>query len=200
MPGRIAAATGAVDDQMVRDLRARQLEIMSRLDRLTDTVTALGEAVNRDRTDFDTGLAGLRQEQGAAISALEAGMKTLQQRFASAADKPATTADSGRARPAAGKQTVPVSAPAARDQASPVVAGEEWVVNIASSSHEEAMQEMAAKLQAQGIPVERHALTIEGDLMYRLRVPGFATGAEARSYARKLDKEFGLKGGWISRK
>ena len=109
--------------------------------------------------------------------------------------KPAATA-----RPAAqAKQATPVQ-PALRDTTAQAVAGEEWVVNVASSSQEQAMLELAAKLKEQGIPVERQTLTIEGDLMYRLRVPGFDTSDEARRYARRLDKEFGIRGGWVSRK
>lgn len=80
------------------------------------------------------------------------------------------------------------------------VTGEEWVVNVASSSREAAMVELAAKLKAQGIPVERQTLTIEGDLMYRLRVPGFTTSGDARQYAAQLDKTHGLRGAWISRR
>ena len=64
----------------------------------------------------------------------------------------------------------------------------------------QALVELAAKLRKQGIPVERQTLTIDGDLMYRLRVPGFSGSDEARSYARRLDEEFGLRGGWVSRK
>lgn len=208
MPDRIAAATGAVDEQMVRDLQARQLEITFRLDQLADTVTALSETIKRNWADNDTVITGLREEQRAALEAIEVRVKALQQQLAGVTEKPAgtvtapPTARSGSKTTAASAKATaaPAKVPAAKDKPEQSAAGEEWVVNIASSSHDQAMQDMAAKLQAQGIPVERHTLTIEGDLMYRLRVPGFATSAEARSYARKLEKESGLKGGWISRK
>jgi cell division septation protein DedD len=97
-------------------------------------------------------------------------------------------------------QQTPPAKPAVRDEADKAPADEEWVVNIASSSREQAMVELAAKFRERGIPVERQTLTIEGDLMYRLRVAGFPSSEEARNYARRLDREFGLKGGWVSRK
>jgi len=192
-------AGDAVDEQLVRDLQVRQLEIMNRLDRLTETVTALDETVDRNRMDYDTETAGLRQ-QGAAIRRLEATLTTLRQRLAGVVEKPAATAESTAAGTASGTLGVPAKAAATQSETPQAVAGSDWVVNIASSSHGQAMQDLAAKLREQGIPVERHTLTIEGDLMYRLRVPGFATSGEARRYAEKLDKEFGLRGGWVSRK
>jgi cell division septation protein DedD len=205
--GGIVAATGAVDEQLVRDLQVQQLDIMFRLDQLTDSVAALSETINKNWADNDTVITGLRQEQRAAIDAIEARVTALQTRLAGVTGKPAGKDASPAARSApkttaasAKAPAVPAKAPDAKVKAEQAVAGEEWVVNIASSSHEQAMLDMAAKLREQGIPVERQALTIEGDLMYRLRVPGFATSAEARSYAGKLDKEFGLRGGWVSRK
>ncbi|MGB5540667.1 MAG: SPOR domain-containing protein [Gammaproteobacteria bacterium] len=219
-----AIAAMAVDEQLVRELRARQLAITARLDELTDTISTLSETVNRNWAVNDTVVAGLRQEQQAGIAALEVRVSELQGRLAEAADKPAATeqpapakpaapakqavstkpatvpSQSGTARPAAqAKQATPAK-PAARDTTAQAVADEEWVVNVASSSQEQAMLELAAKLKEQGIPVERQTLTIEGDLMYRLRVPGFTTSDEARRYARRLDKEFGLRGPWVSRK
>jgi len=69
--GGIVAATGAVDEQLVRDLQVQQLDIMFRLDQLTDSVAALSETINKNWADNDTVITGLRQEQRAAIDAIE---------------------------------------------------------------------------------------------------------------------------------
>jgi len=168
----------------------------------------IGAAVDHRGHPIESG-RGVHHSEHAhpAIDAIEARVTALQKGLAGVTGKPAGKDASPVARSApkttaasAKVPAVPAKAPDAKVKAEQAVAGEEWVVNIASSSHEQAMLDMAAKLREQGIPVERQALTIEGDLMYRLRVPGFATSAEARSYAGKLDKEFGLRGGWVSRK
>ena len=226
--GSVSAGAG---EQLIQDLQRQQLDILSRLGQLSDTVTALSATVDKSETVNDTIIAGLRQEHRAGIEALEARLTALQQQLARVTGTAATSEPSPAikpvsspvkpASPAVKSTTAKVPAPPAEQPAtaklpaSPVeqpataklpavgdlaAPGEEWVVNVAASSQEQAMRDMAAKLQGQGIPVERQTFTIEGDLMYRLRVPGFATSAEARSYAGKLDKEFGLRGGWVSRK
>jgi len=199
MTGGNVAAYSAVDEQLIRELRVQQLDMQTRLEQLTDTLTVLSETVSRNWTDNDAVIAGLRQEQHTAIDALQARVAALQQQLAGPPGKTVIKDTPPPIKPAS--PAVSATMPAApRDKAAPAETDEEWVVNVASSSHEQPMQELAAKLKEQGIPVERHALTIEGDLMYRLRVPGFTTSAEARRYAEKLDKEFGIRGPWVSRK
>jgi cell division septation protein DedD len=196
-----AAASAAPDEALVLEMRVRQRNIEDRLDQLTETVTALNESVNRSQAVNDTVISGLRREQQAGIEALESRVTKLQQRLAAMADKPVAAASPSAVRLAAqaGKPAAPAQ-PATRDGAEQAAAGEEWVVNVAASSREQAMMDMASRLREQGIPVERQTLTIEGDLMYRLRVPGFVTSDAARSYAAQLDRDHGLRGAWISRK
>ncbi len=218
-------ANAAVDEELVRELRARQLDIMARLDQLTDTVTVLNEANGRNRADSELVLTSLRQEQQAGIDMLKARITELQQQIDGMVGKPAvqtkqavpaqSTAQVKKAksdkpvvkanetmpaRRVAQKENAVPAQPTAPDEAEQAVPGEEWVVNLAASSNEQAMSELAARLKKKGISVERQVFTIDGDLMYRLRAPGFKTSGEARRYADRLDKEFGLRGGWVSLK
>ncbi len=199
--GGTVLATGAVDAQVIRELKARQFDIMTRLDRLTDTVTALGETASKNWIDNSTAIASLRQEQRASLDALEAKVKSRQQQFAGESGKTTGTVAPPAVQAASQAKVTPAArVPAVQDTPGLAVAGEEWVVNVASSSREQPMLDLAEKLKEQGIPAERQTLTIEGELMYRLRVPGFATSGEARRYASKLEEKFGLRGPWVSRK
>ncbi|MGD2112507.1 MAG: SPOR domain-containing protein [Gammaproteobacteria bacterium] len=196
-----AVASTVPDEAVLLEMRVRQRNIEDRLDQLTETVTTLNESVNRSQASNDTVISGLRREHQAGIEALESRVAELQRRLAAVAAKPVVAASASAVRPAAqaGKSSAPAQS-AAGAKTEEAMTGAEWVVNVASSSREQAMKDLASRLKEQGIPVERQALTIEGDLMYRLRVPGFATSDTARNYASKLDKEHGLKGAWISRK
>lgn len=213
-----------VDRELVLSLLREQRDIVARLDRLTESVSALGESVSRNSAAGDAAIAGLRQDQQANLEALETRVAALQKQLDGLAVKPAASAASAaKAAPVARAATpsgnagstgaAPGDTAAAKMPPQPAIApvqkaagsadaaiGEEWVVNVASSSHEAAMVELAAKLKAKGIDVERQTLTIDGDLMYRLRVPGFASSGEARGYAEKLGKIHGLRGAWISRR
>jgi len=73
-----------------------------------------------------------------------------------------------------------------------------WVVNVASSEHLEPVEKLMKKLGKLGMQAEIQEVAIGGKTRYRLRIPGFATSAEARNYAHALDGEFGLKDPWIS--
>jgi hypothetical protein len=173
--------------ELLGELRLRQADLMTRIDELTATVATLAETMNRNRAAADEALAGLREERKAAIGTIESRLADLQRRLAAAPV-------------ARQKQPEPTAKAQSQDKAKQAAAGEEWVVNVASSSQEQAMTELAEKLGDQGITVERQTLTIDGNLMYRLRVPGFTTSTEARQYARQLDKSHALHGAWISRR
>lgn len=199
--GEGVSATSATDAQAIHELTARQLDIVARLDQLTDAVTALGETANKNWMDNSKAIADLRQAQHTRLEALEAKVKVLQPRLASEPGKPTAAVSSPAVKPVLqAKAGNAARAPATRDTPGQAVTGEEWVVNVASSSHEEPILDVAEKLKEKGISTERQTLTIEGELMYRLRVPGFATSGEARRYARKLEADFGFRGPWISRK
>ena len=73
-----------------------------------------------------------------------------------------------------------------------------WVVNVASSEHLEPVEKLKNRLGKHGMQAEIQQVAIGGKTRYRLRIPGFATSAEARDYAHALDGEFGLKDPWIS--
>lgn len=207
VPAPVVSDAGApVDDRQLRELQQHQREITARLDELAAAIAELRGSVNGNRVDTDAAIAGLRREQQAASDALEARLVALQKQPAVSAVKQTaqakqtatvTTADKG----GTSRSPAPaVAKPVSPDKGAEAGTGEEWVVNVASSSREEAMVELAEKLREQGIKVERQTLTIDGDLMYRLRVPGFTNSVEARRYAEQLGKEHALRGAWISRK
>jgi len=187
----------AVNDTVVAGLRREQQAGIAALEaRVSELRGRLAEAADKPAASKQLAPAKPAAQEKQAVSTKPA----TQAKQAVSTRPAAQTKQSATAMPAAqAKQATPAQ-PAARDTTEQPVAGEEWVVNVASSSHDQAMMERAAVLKEQGIPVERQILTIEGDLMYRLRVPGFATSDEARRYAGRLDKEFGIRGGWVSRK
>lgn len=227
----------SVDQQMVSDLLAKQLDMQARLEQLAGLLQQLSATLSRNQDEHAAALASLRREQQASIAALEASLAGLQRQQPEAVKRVSAPATGVAFKPESPaeprapvkRETIPQVQPKqltprpvkpqqekvsekspqqavlTQDKILPVkqepaIPGEEWVVNVAASSSEQAMAALATKLKSKGVPVERQILTIDGDLMYRLRVPGFASSTEARSYARRIDSQYGLKGAWISRK
>jgi hypothetical protein len=115
--------------------------------------------------------------------------------------KPSTPPSADQAVVAAPAHAKPSSPPAA-DQ--PAQAGTEppaqpeWVVNVASSTELARIRAAEQHMRKLGISVERQQVEFGGEMRYRLRVTGFHSIADARTYARKLQKDMGIQGAWAS--
>ena len=92
-----------------------------------------------------------------------------------------------------------VTAPSPAAAAAATPAGN-WVVNLASYTHEAMARRKLAEFQAKGVTGEIEGTTINDRPMYRIRVTGFASSREARASISALEATLGLKGVWISRR
>ncbi len=72
-----------------------------------------------------------------------------------------------------------------------------WVANIASFRNKNQASQALAPLYAVGLSPMIQQANVNGNRIYRLIVDGFDSKAEARSFVRRADHEFGLPGGWV---
>lgn len=193
-----------------QEARARELDRIlgsmadsqhAQVQQLTDRIEALEHRV-------DT-LAKARKARAAhPASAGPARAKPASRRTA---DQPvaATAAHAKPSTPPAADQAV-VAAPAHAKPSSPPAADQpaqagteppaqpEWVVNVASSTELARIRAAEQHMRKLGISVERQQVEFGGEMRYRLRVTGFHSIADARTYARKLQKDMGIQGAWAS--
>ena len=85
----------------------------------------------------------------------------------------------------------------------PVVSDSEdapWVINLASFPDQRGAEQFAARARAEDIAVEQNPVTVKGKQYWRVRAPGFASAAAARTQADRVEDRLGLKGSWVSRR
>jgi cell division septation protein DedD len=175
--------------QQLQQIQQIQLQINARLDELKSVIAALADDNNRRWAANSAVLAEIREQQRSEQALIASRIEALQKQLASkpvTAVAPEVSADSPE---------VPL-----KQSASQSVGDDGWAVNLASFHREAQAGELLVKLKRAGIPVEQHTTSLDGDTRYRLRVTGFATRNEAKSYVSKLDKGLGLRGPWVSRK
>ncbi|MCK5354373.1 MAG: SPOR domain-containing protein [Methyloprofundus sp.] len=74
-----------------------------------------------------------------------------------------------------------------------------WAVNLYSSVQRQDAQKRLKELSEKGIQAELLTISESGETWFRLRVPGFATEADAESYAAKAEKVLGDRIVWVSK-
>ncbi len=190
------AALDSLDDRIDR--------LGAQLDELRTTVDDLAISAGKRKAALEETLRTMDDTRQRALERIEARLDALQSRVNGL--KPARQADKSPSPAAAPKPAAPAAshAPDKAGSAAPDPADtdstEEWVVNVASSTVPEKIDEAEAHMHSLGISVERQQVDFGGEIRYRLRVPGFSSSAEARRYATKLAKDLGIKGAWPSRK
>lgn len=72
-----------------------------------------------------------------------------------------------------------------------------WVANLASFTTKAKANKAIEPLYAAGLSPMIQQANVNGHRIYRLIVDGFASKADAKTFVRRADNEFGLPGGWI---
>ena len=182
MPASHLDFPAAVADQTTGPA-GQQAEIMARLDQLTATVAALQASLDQEQARRVTEQETRQAEQALELKAVQALLVELQQQTSSPE------------LPAQAQMQDEHSQAQAASQAS-----ESWVVNVATFANKDAIKALQQRLEQQDIHTELQRTEVQGKQHYRLRVTGFATGAEARQYAARLAEQANLAGAWISKR
>jgi cell division protein FtsN len=74
-----------------------------------------------------------------------------------------------------------------------------WAVNLVAFRQDWYAERKAAEFSRQGIPVRVVPVEKQGEIWYRLAVPGFADKSEAQVYAARLKKALNLDSVWVGR-
>ena len=170
-------------------MEGRQQQIILRMEALAAAVESLQQGFERDRADRLANSYANRTEQDLQLQAVQAQIAGLQLQVA---DNTRVTA----VVPVAPKT---VETKAVGTKQPPPTSGD-WVVNVASSSKQDAIKALQDRLKQQEIHTELQRTDVQGKTRYRLRVTGFTTGAEARQYAARLAEQADLQGAWASRR
>lgn len=113
-----------------------------------------------------------------------------------AAEAPRSAPRSDEASPVTDHQETPSAQ-------QPGVSGSEdaaWVINLASFPDQRGAETFAARARAEDIAVEQNPVMVKGRQYWRVRAFGFASAAEARTQADRVENRLGLKGSWVSRR
>jgi cell division septation protein DedD len=197
-------------------LERRQQQIIARLDSLSNAVATLESHLASERVERVADSVTQQAEQFLQLEAMEMQLSGLQQQVdmnrtvkqrAPVGKRPEKVAvKSPRTMPSQEKVAdkppaiTPLPEKAAEKQAGMMPPQADWVVNVASSSQQAAIERLQRKLQGKDIHTELQQVKGSTGPRYRLRVTGFATGGEARRYAAELARNAGIEGAWASRR
>ena len=182
LPAQSPTAPIAATD--MTGITRQQAEIMARLDSLSTTVEALQTRLDQAQATQVNDSVTRQAEQTLQLKAVQAQLAALQQQMA---PQPAVPGKSPR-------QTRSGTSDPVRP------AGGDWVVNVASSSRQDAIMALQDRLRQQEILTELQHTDVQGKSRYRLRVTGFTSGAEARQYAARLAEQADLQDAWASKR
>jgi SPOR domain len=209
--GSVAVYTGPsqADQAELDSLHDRLGQLGSQLDELSTTLSTVVATAEKRSAALEETIRSMDESQRKALDQMQGRLDALQTRVqdlntAGRSGKPPKPA----AKPVPKKAAVPaVPAPAPAAAAAPApetpdspASAEEWVVNVASSTVPEKIDEAEAHMHSVGISVERQVVNFGGEVRYRLRVTGFPSSVDAKHYATKLEQDLGIKGAWASRK
>ncbi len=194
MPQAGAAGLAAVE--------RRQQQIIARLDALSQALATLDSRMESERVERVADSVTQQAEQFLQLEAMETQLSGLQQQVGmdQAGEQPAAVGKSREKVTVKPVVTASVSEKVAEKPAAMTSAQADWVVNVASSSQQAAIERLQAKLQGKDVDTELQEIAGSGGPRYRLRVTGFATGGEASRYAAGLAEKAGIKGAWASRR
>jgi TolA-binding protein len=188
-------------------LHDRLNQLGSQLDELSTTVSTVVADAEKRNAALDEAIRSMDESHRKALERIQGRLDALESRSQDMARADRSTKTSKPAAKPVPKKApaTAVTAPAAATAPVPETpdspAGvEEWVVNVASSTVPEKIDEAEARMHSLGISVERQVIDFGGEVRYRLRVTGFPNSDDARRYATKLEQELGIKGAWPSRK
>ena len=80
------------------------------------------------------------------------------------------------------------------------VAAGGWVINLITVTRTDHAARLLAKYRKKGVEAEQLEIKRDGKRLYRLRLGGFSTRAEAQGYADEVQSKLGLKETWITRR
>lgn len=166
----------------------RQSLIVKQIEELTAAIAAIKAGNEQYRLDKQGELKAMQADFQRSIENISAVVVALQEG--------SSVQEESSVRLSNGSSDVNV----AQLESSDLPAKSEWVVNVVSSEHIEAVEKLMNKLHKRGIPAETQEVVIGGKMRYRLRIPGFSSSDEARDYASHLDGDLGLKDPWVSKR
>ncbi|MCD2451437.1 SPOR domain-containing protein [Methylicorpusculum oleiharenae] len=97
------------------------------------------------------------------------------------------------------RQAVKKPAPKPVVRKANVASSRVWAVNLVAFRQDWYAERKAAEFTRQGIPVRVVPVEKQGEMWYRLAVPGFAEKSEAQVYAARLKKALNLDSVWVGR-
>jgi hypothetical protein len=196
-PVPAAGAEGTYEERL-QALEAGQQQLTARLD-------ALQEAPGYDRAG--AGVANARLDQVPAEAApVKPGIvlaASTRRQAPMPPPEPAPVLAPVRqsvpptAAPAPARQSVPPETPAV-PQRRPGKG--EWVINLASYTSESFAASKRAEFVKEGVAAEQVETRVDGQTVYRLRVPGFESFREASAEAKTIKSVLGLEDTWIARR
>lgn len=74
-----------------------------------------------------------------------------------------------------------------------------WVINLITLQNRDSVDRLVQKAEQLAIPVELKPITRDGNHLWQLRLPGFASKKAASEYARGVEQQLELPEAWISR-
>lgn len=81
----------------------------------------------------------------------------------------------------------------------PVVAQENWVVNLVAFKQDWYAKRKAEEFAAKGVPAKVVKADSKGEIWYRLSVDGFSSQYEAAAYAARVKKNLNLDSVWLNK-
>jgi cell division septation protein DedD len=100
----------------------------------------------------------------------------------------------------ASPQTAAAMAPnPAETEAPPAVRKGDWIVNLESHINENDADRLLESYRSNGLPVEKFSVKTGGTTWHRLRVTGFSSSEEAKSYIKTTATPKGFADAWIER-
>lgn len=73
-----------------------------------------------------------------------------------------------------------------------------WVINLASFLNKADAENFLENAESRGVTAGLYPVTVNGKIYWRVRVPGFATAAEAKTKTSLIKEKLGLKDVWIT--
>jgi len=98
-------------------------------------------------------------------------------------------------KPAKSKKAITPATPASTGQQ----AGN-WVVNLSSFATARAADAELKRLAKLGITAEKAHVNSQGKTWYRIRITGFASAEQAKTYSKTLASKYGIRDAWVGHK
>ncbi len=94
-------------------------------------------------------------------------------------------------------ESTPVDPEPTAQHAAPPRADGPWIINLLSSPDRSYVERMADRVRTQDVKVVISEADVGGRHYWRLRIPGFASAADAREHAKPVTEMLGIGDAWI---